>query len=388
MDIAKFHRTCPVHPSHKPWLVVQGMPDDFYIDHAHPFGVACASSNSSMTANSSVDIWEAERVRPVLKYEDDLKAFRVPVLNGPYVDGEYSYEYDKAEMLRRIAPLGIPWHKDKGDDAFVFVTNFIGFRWDIPNRTVGLPERKRIKFLQRVRQFIDRFSTHPCELLDIQKLHGSLCHVAFVYMEGRSHLASLSNFTSKFPINIEYATRHPPPSVITDLKWWHAMLSKPDVYRVLRPRGVTQDLGLFVDASTSWGIGIIIGDEWTAFRLTSSWKVPGRDICWLETIAIELLVYFLASRHLHDVRLLIHSDNKGTIGALDKGRSRNHFINASVGRTYAVLLPLFITPEFKYVVSAANPADPISRGEPGPSASHMTPSFTLPDELRPCFSYV
>jgi len=149
-----------------------------------------------------------------------------------------------------------------------------------------------------------------------------------------------------------------------------------------------QDFHIFVDASTSWGIGIVLGDKWAAFRLSTSWKVEGRDICWLETVAIELLAYLLDERNFHDIRLLIHSDNKGTIGALEKGRSRNHHINSSIRRTYAVLLPLFITPELVYVASIANPADPISHGESGSLDKQIFPSFKLPDELHHCFIYV
>jgi len=387
-DIATFHRTCSVLPSHKPWLVVQGKSGLFYIDHSHPFGASSASSNAGMIANAAVDIWEAEGIHPISKYEDDLKIFRFPSPSGPFSDGDFHYDYDTAEALRRISPLGIPWHRDKCDDSFSFVTTFIGYLWDLPNKLVGLTEPKRDKFYRRVQQFLDRFKGHPCQLLDVQKIHGSLCHVAFVYVEGRSHLPSLSNFTAKFPHNNEFATRFPPHSIITDLKWWLNALAIPNVTRQLRPRGITQDLHIFVDASTSWGIGIVLGDEWAAFRLSTSWKLEGRDICWLETVAIELLVYFLEARNFHDIRLLIHSDNKGTIGALDKGRSRNHHINSSIRRTYAVLLPLFITPELEYVTSIANPADPISRGESGASGKQMFPSFQLPDELRPCFTYV
>jgi len=341
-----------------------------------------------MIANAAVDIWEAEGVCPVPKYEDDLKPFRFPSPSGRFCDGDFFYDYDREEMLRRISPLCIPWHAEKCDNPFAFITTFIGLRWDIPNKLVSLPEPKRKKFYERVRQFLDRFDGHPCQLLDVQKIHGSLCHVAFVYVEGRSHLPSLSNFAAKFPHNNEYATRFPPDSVTTDLKWWLSTLSIPNVNRQLRPRGTTQDLRIFVDASTSWGIGIILGDEWAAFRLSATWKVDGRDICWLETVAIELLVYLLEARDFHDIRLLIHSDNKGTIGALEKGRSRNHHINSSIRRTYAVLLPLFITPELEYVTSIANPADPISRGEPGALGKQIFPSFQLPDELQPCFSYV
>ncbi len=79
LDIAKFHRTCPVLPSHKPWLVVQGRDGDFYIDHAFPFGAASASSNAGMIANAAVDIWLAESVAPICKYEDDLKNLPHPL---------------------------------------------------------------------------------------------------------------------------------------------------------------------------------------------------------------------------------------------------------------------------------------------------------------------
>src|ERR1700719_1636370 len=103
MDIEKFHRTCPVLPSHKPWLVVQGAPAEFYIDHNHPFGAACASSNAGMIANAVVDIWEGEGINPILKYEDDLKIFRIPSVTGSFTDGNFRYDYDREDMMRRIS---------------------------------------------------------------------------------------------------------------------------------------------------------------------------------------------------------------------------------------------------------------------------------------------
>jgi hypothetical protein len=387
LDIAKFHRTCPVLPSHKPWLVVQGRPNEFLIDHVHPFGAACASSNAGMIANAVVDIWHAEGVSPVTKYEDDLKVFRTPSPTGPFRDGDFLYDYDRAEMLRRVQSLGIPWHEEKGDDHFLFITTFIGFRWDIPAKLVSLPEEKRLKFRERVRRFLDNFQRRPCHLLDVEKIHGSLCHVAFVYMDGRSRLPSLSNFASSFHNN-EVISRYPPHSMMSDLAWWFQKLNVAGICRTLQPRGPLQDLGLYVDASTSWGIGIVIGSSWASFQLSSTWKVPGRDICWLETLAIELLTYFLEEMGLRHCRLLIHSDNQGTIGALEKGRSPNSHINLSVRRTYLVLSDLSISPEIVYIESIANPADPISRGEPGAAGKQLFPTFKLPDELADCFIHV
>jgi hypothetical protein len=53
-----------------------------------------------------------------------------------------------------------------------------------------------------------------------------------------------------------------------------------------------------VDASTSWGLGIVIGRRWYSFKLIANWKQPGRDICWLEAIAIELLYHFLIRKNI------------------------------------------------------------------------------------------
>ena len=384
LDIKKFHRTCPVLPSHKPWLVVQGISGEFFINHAHPFGAACASSNAGMIANAVVDIWRAEGVFPVPKYEDDLKAFRFPSTSGQFVDGSFRYDYDRSEMLRRISPLGVPWHDEKGDERFSFVTTFIGFLWDIPQKLVSLPDGKRNKFHQRVLQFLVDFDGRPCHLRDVEKIHGSLCHIAFVYLDGRSHLPSLSNFASTFHNN-EFLSKYPPHSLITDLKWWLVKLSLRGISRSLRPLGPLSDLGLYVDASTSWGIGIIINGEWAAFQLSPSWKIEGRDICWLETVAIELLTYFLESRGLRDIHLLVHSDNQGTIGALDKGRSGNIHVNLAVRRTHLTLMAISAIIKPIYIESHANPADPISRGEPGPVGKQIFPSFKLPDELSSCF---
>jgi hypothetical protein len=196
-----------------------------------------------MIGNAIVDIWQAEGVKPILKYEDDLKIFRFPVAAGLFHQDGFQYDYDRDEALSRISSLHVPWHKDKGDLAFLSVTNFIGFRWDLPNKQVSLPEEKRLKFLNRVRIFLDCFTGHPCSLLDVQKIHGSLCHVAFVYIQGRSRLPSLSNFVASFMDN-DFARRYPPHSMMTDLKWWLHELSISGHFRKLLPRGSCRDMGL------------------------------------------------------------------------------------------------------------------------------------------------
>ena len=256
--------------------------------------------------------------------------------------------------------------------------------WDLPNKSVSLPDAKQLKFHNQVRIFLDCFTGHPCSLLDVQKIHGSLCHVSFVYIQGRSRLPSLSNFVSSFMGN-EFTRRYPPHSMITDLKWWLSQLNNLGFYCKLVPRGPCQDLGLFVDASTSWGIGIIVAGRWTAYRLHKDWKIEGRDICWLETVAVEILIYILEAMGVANTTILIHSDNQGTIGSLGKGRSRNFHINLSIRHASVVSASHFITPQLAYISSKNNPADPISRGELGSIETHIPTLFNLPDEIRHLF---
>jgi len=101
-------------------------------------------------------------------------------------------------------------------------------------------------------------------------------------------------------------------------------------HRQLVPRGEPLDLGIYVDASTSWGIGIIVEGKWLALQHKPSWKVPGRDIGWLETVAVELMAYILEAKGIHDSTVIAHSDNQGTIGSMTKGRSPNSHINLSI----------------------------------------------------------
>lgn len=386
LDIAKFHCTCPVLPDHKPWLVLQGHKDDFYIDHVHPFGAACASSNAGMIANAMVDIWITEGVKPILKYEDDLNIFRYPVQDGQFKEGHYSYAYDREEILHRIAPLKVPWHPEKGDPFFSSSTTFIGMLWDLENHRVSLPEQKRKKFLRRVSDFVVNFERGRCQLQDVKRIHGSLCYISFIFCAGCSHLPSLSNFAASFRGD-EFIRRFPPPSLISDLKWWQKQLNVQNFYRQLVPRGNPLEMGIYVDASTSWGIGIIVDGKWLALQHKPSWKIPGRDIGWLKTVAVELIAYILEAKGIHNSFIIVHSDNQGTIGSMTKGRSPNFHINLSIQRTYSILCPNFITFLFKYIASEKNPADPLSRGELGPSQDKMNLQLALPPELKSIFTH-
>jgi hypothetical protein len=175
-------------------------------------------------------------------------------------------------------------------------------------------------------------------------------------------------------------------AVTKTLSWWHTRLKDHLAFRQLHPLPYAKDIGIFVDASTSWGIGIIIDNYWWSIPLSAGWKQPGRDICWLEAVALELLFYFLHQLGHENVQLVIHSDSNGAIGAHSKGRSKNFEINLCVRRTYAISSSLLIFPQFSYIESSLNPADRISRGDMYlPISTRLRRCFEIPVDLISSF---
>jgi len=53
------------------------------------------------------------------------------------------------------------------------------------------------------------------------------------------------------------------------------------------------DPDIWVDASSSWGIGLLEGNHWAAWRLLSGWQSHGQEIGWDEAISIKLAIFWL-----------------------------------------------------------------------------------------------
>lgn len=344
-----------------------------------------------MVANAGVDICHAKGIGPVLKYEDDLKCFRVPSPDGHILDGGRRYCSSSDDIRTVLSRLGFPIHKEKGDGVYRSTTTFIGFFWDIDEKKVSLPEKKRLKFERRVADFRAMVEGRgTCTRKDLERIHGSLCHVAFVVFTGRSYLPSLTNLMSDFSSRSRHSARlHATTAVQQSLSWWLSALSTTCKPRSIKNRGPPSDMGLFVDASTSFGIGVFIGGRWAILRLHDSWNDGGgRGICWLETVAVEiLLVYLDELLGVRDRHLLVHSDNQGTIGSLSKGKSRNFHINHSVRRCFDITVPAGISISLEYVASEDNPADSLSRGVFGPIAKKLPPC-RLPHEVSKAMFFI
>jgi hypothetical protein len=139
------------------------------------------------------------------------------------------------------------------------------------------------------------------------------------------------------------------------------------------------DVQCFVDASTSFGIGIFLEGRVHAWALKPGWKSAGRDIGWAEMIAVELALLALADGKYHDCSVIIHSDNQDVISAFKAGRSCNSHQNAALQRIQSLRLCYNINVTLEYVNTNENQADAPSQGDL--SVGACLPLFDIPPYL-------
>lgn len=370
---------------------MQGKDGKFYIQHCCPFGSAASESNSGQVSRSILRIWTVGGIDPNGKWSDDVYILVYPVLGSGTTNNPWIYPYNEEMVLEAVASTGTPFHPlSKKGQRFLPDFDYMGMWWSLRDRTVGFREAKRRKYLHRTEVSEDLARRLTVSEQECMTIHGSLCHLAFVHRAGRSRLSSLLLFIAKFhKKKYRRGQRlHAPPSVVADMAWWASRLRTPNFARELLLLGEVRDMGISVDASTCWGIGIKWGDGWDAWKVKEGWKGPGRDIGWLKCLAIKLLVCHLEIRGYHDCCIRLLSDNQGIIGAYWKGWSRNKDSNYSIRRFMNILDSLHILLDVLYIASAENPADPISQGELGPRSLQLRPSIKLPEELLPYLTHV
>ncbi|TFY77143.1 hypothetical protein EWM64_g6869 [Hericium alpestre] len=348
--------------------------------------MATAGNVQGQMADATVDVLKHDAVTSV-KWVDDFDFLRYPSRTIVNEDGSlfFEYPYDLHDILRITSSLGIPWHdiSEKGHD-FSFSTQYGGFEWDLEHKRIALLDKKRKKYMHKIQAVLAN-PENRVNLRMVQSLHGTLQHASFVYRDGRAFLPALTHFIASFPN--AFALFHLPTRVRNDLIWWQDTLSHEDFSRSLFPRTVI-DLHIYVDASTGWGIGLVVGDRWAAWRLVGEWRSADRDIGWAEFIAVELAALWISTQPVRDANVLVHGDNQGVIDSLTKGRCRNLSRNEVIRRITTSLIPANLTLSTMYIPSAHNPADSCSRGELGPVERRLQVNFELPIELQPFLLHV
>ena len=253
--------------------------NQIWIVHCAVFGLAPSGGIQGTVADALINVLKHHGINVTMKWVNDLIFFHSPSYS-PNIFGHNSpfvYSFNLNTIVKITTPLSIPWHPPsvKGCDlnlGFLFVS----FSWHCVQCMVSLPENKHLKTLAKVISFL-QLSTCCITHWDCASILGTLQHICFVYRNSHHSLTSFCTFMSKFPNN--WALHHVPNSVKDALAWWQLILSVSNAVYSLSPCTII-NLDIYVDASTSWGIGLIVGNHWVAWSLCQGWKAAGWDIGW------------------------------------------------------------------------------------------------------------
>jgi hypothetical protein len=192
----------------------------------------------------------------------------------------------------------------------------------------------------------------------------------------------MSRFASSFEGSSRFARRQPPASALADIQFWRELLLSAFCGSKIQHPPAPVAIEFYVDASTSWGIGVVFDGKWDWWRLRSNWRSDARDIGWAEMIAIELgLRTAIAAGHAN-THFKVLSDNMGVIGALDSGKSRNLQQNRALQRIVALMQAHAIWMTSIYVPSAENVAHAPSRGVPARGRARALRRVEIPSCLK------
>jgi hypothetical protein len=353
---------------------------EFYADLCWKFGNTRSTGVFGRVNKAFVVICRHKKWGIIIYWVDDLNYLRIPINFSP----PWRYSFCLDDILELASYLGIPLPREKVRE-FSSLSRYFGLLWDLDAKSVSLPEEKRLSILEK----LTRASSRPSiKLKDLHSLAGSLSHASTVVVEGRVNLRGIWSMLTAMSESgrSEFGSWKWSSAASKNVAWWSSFLSTPDItMRLCTEVVATNFFGIYTDASTSWGIGIIIAHEFDMFKLHENWRNwedSPKDIGWLEFIAVELAVFFLlSSRRLRDRHFLVHVDNQGVVGAWNSRSSRNPAQNEVLGRILRMLLRAQCFLSMVYVPSGENPADLPSRGIAPPDL-HRANWHGFPPRLR------
>ena len=376
LDVDSAFRCCPITPSQQCNFIIH-WEDKYYIDHDAPFGASSAGGVFGRVADAKSAILESKQLGPSKNWVDDYVFFRFPINFHSELP---VFSYSLSDIYDLATQLGWPWKRSK-TKPFASQFKYLGFLWDLSAKTVQLPEDKKLRYLAKLELWThnQKFSKK-----DAESVLGTLVHCSLAVPDGRSRLPAISRFTSSFNhTSSPFARRTPSSGALSDISWWRTQLSAAFCGSFLSKPPVTSPIEFWVDASSSWGIGIILGNEWDHWKLRSGWNKDGRNIGWAEIVAIELGLLFAIHRNHSDVHFLIKSDNQGVIHAIEGGKSRSREQNSVLQRITLLLSRQKLWISSSYVPSLDNLADLPSRGLPPQNYPRADSTFPLPPSLQP-----
>lgn len=255
-DWEKAYRQIPTAMTQWRYLLVLGMDGCIYVDTRITFGGVAGCGSFGRPA----DAW-----KHVMVHEFDIFTIFRWVDDNLFVKRLLSTS-DMEDIVQRSQELGVLTNKKKCSN-FTHEQKFIGFIWNGVENTVRLPETKLEQQKQQIKDFLkqERYSYEEVEVLT-----GRLTHVSYLLPQLRCYLNSLHRWKAAWMV--KFAKQLLPADVKEDLDYWLETLTS---FRNLHlvPSIPPKDINWVGDASTSFGIGVLIGKYWCQFKLKEGWEL-------------------------------------------------------------------------------------------------------------------
>jgi hypothetical protein len=368
-DWEKAYRQVPTKMNQWPFLMVKDLDGGLFIDTRITFGGVAGCGSFGVPA----DAWKR-----IMAHEFDVvKIFR-------WVDDNLFIKSTSAsvtirDVVKRSLDLGVQTNEGKCSD-FSDEQKFIGFVWNGKDLTVRLPEAKLILRITQIEVFLTPKAQFRFN--DAEVLAGRLNHVSYLLPQLRCYLRGIYRWMNEWKKIM--ATRTVPEDVISELTFWVETLTSFEHTRLIQSPE-PMEIEWVGDASTSFGIGVLVGHRWGQFKMKETWRdgTPPRGIAWLETVAIRLGVLMLVELKVIEKgsNYIVWTDNTVTESTLVSKKSRDAFVNEEWKVIQALLIEnqVDITP--KRVTSKENRADALSRGVRKPHVNENRVWMSIPDDL-------
>ncbi len=182
-----------------------------------------------------------------------------------WVSGKTRQEVQQGldDLVRYLEIVGLIVNRRKSQLVAKTKVEWIGMIWDLKNKTVTLPEEKRIK----IRKMIDKTMRRKMvQVRDIQKIHGSLIQILITTPGSRYQMRPMQIFMKQWG-HIPYEKKQMSMELLQALRWWHTTL-KETLTAPMRPKMIPS-LHLQTDASDT-GYGAV--NVTTKKEISGIWK--------------------------------------------------------------------------------------------------------------------
>lgn len=363
------YRQIPTHPSQWAYLVICDFDGYVYVDTRVTFGGVAGCGSFGGPADGWKDIMKSKfDLLHIFRWVDDNLCVKLKSSTVSMID-----------LVKASEALGVKTNATKYSE-FSSKQMYIGFLWDVSEKTVSLSAAKLLKRRQELDEFWIKLKWTKNE---VEKINGKLNHLTLILPQLKPYLTANFRWLASWrkPISLKA-----PEDVLDDMTFWRNTLTTLEPTRLI-PDRVEWNVGWVGDASTEYGIGIIIGKRWSQFKWLPGWDtprdLPKRSIAWAETVAVRLGLLMVCQLHCVTGRALsVLSDNTTTNAAVKNQRSRDFWVNQEWKLIQSRLVELQCTLSLHYVKSKDNEADRLSRGEDPTKKKSNCLVVVIPQDLK------